>query len=198
MSGPVETRRMVLLRRPPERILAALRDELPAVARFMDGVASVRRLERAAEPDGAVRTVHQWTAGAGLPAALQRHVDEDALVWIERSRWHPGRLAAEWSVESRLLGESLTARGATEITPAMAGQGARVTFTVATALAPGGLGPLSRGPIQRGLREATAVVVAKTLQDLAAAVDIYLGAVAEEPPPGVDGPSLPPSGAPGA
>lgn len=179
MSG-VDVRRTVLLRRPPVRVWSALRDRLDDVARHMAGVESVRCLEREEEGPAVLLTVNEWRATTALPGFLERKVEDGALVWTERARLDSDALESRWTVESRLLGDGLAARGTTRLAPAMGGRGTRVEFEVTATLAPGALGPLDRGRIHEGLREASAMIVAKTLQDLAMGVDAFLAAEPEE------------------
>ena len=143
--GPsVNVRRMALIRQPMPRVWTALRDELPAVGRRMDGIESIRRLERTADGDGIVHTTHEWRAAAALPPALERHLDAGALTWVERSRWDELALESRWTVESRLLARGLAGSGLTRLGPAMGGRGTRVQLDVSTTLEPGALGPSDR------------------------------------------------------
>lgn len=174
MSGPVDVRRTVMLRRDPARVWAALRDRLAEVADHMDGIESVRCLERVEDGPHVVRTVNEWRAATALPGFLEGRVDGRALVWTEEARMDSDDLESVWTVRSNLLGEGLAASGRTRLSPAMGGRGTRLEFEVTATLAPGTLGPLARGRIQEGLREASAMIVAKTLQDLAMGVDAYL------------------------
>lgn len=174
MDEAVHVRRMVLLRRPPERVWTALRDELPAVGAFMGGIDSIRLLEREEDGVGLVRTVNEWTAATPLPSLLATRADGSALTWIERARWSDAELESRWTVESRLLGDGLSASGRTWLSPAMGGRGTRVQFEVTARLAAGALDPLAQGRIKAGIREAAALILAKTLQDLVAGVDAWL------------------------
>jgi hypothetical protein len=171
----VNVRRMVLLREPPQRVWTALRDELPAVVRLMEGIDEVRRLERTTAEDGALHTVHEWRAAAAVSAALAQHIDAGALSWIERARWDGRLLESRWTVESRILGRGLVGSGATRVEGAMGGRGTRLRFEVSTSLAPGALGPLGRGRWKDGFEDAAATLLAKTLQDLGGAVERFLG-----------------------
>ncbi len=173
-QAPVDVRRMVLLRRPPQRVWKALRDEAQEVGAWMDGIESVRCVERSDDEPGVVSTVHEWRAANALPGPLASRVDGSALTWIERARWDTDALESRWRVESQLLGNGLSAVGRTWLTPAMGGRGTRLQFEVTAHVAPGALGPLARGRIKDGIREAAAMILAKSLQDLAEGVDAYL------------------------
>ncbi len=170
----VSLRRMVMLRVPPDRVWAALRDDLPAVAACMKGIDSVTRLEHAGNGDGVVSTVHEWRAQTSLPAGMTRYVDGDALTWVERAHWHERALESRWTVESRLLAGSLTGTGSTRLESAMGGRGSRLSFEISASLGSGALGPLGAGRLKGGLEDAAATLLAKTLQELGAAVEVFI------------------------
>jgi len=170
----VNLRRMVMLRVPPERVWSAMRDDLPSIASWMKGIESVTRLEHAGDAEGVVSTVHEWRASAGLPSGMGRFVEDGALTWVERASWHEGRLESRWTVESRLLAGSLSGSGSTRLEPAMGGRGSRMSFEISASLGPGALGPLGQGRLKGGLEDAAATLLAKTLQDLGAAVEVFL------------------------
>lgn len=175
MTG-VDVRRTVLVRQARDRVWNALEARLDEVARHMEGIESVRCLEREEERPGVFQTVNEWRATTALPAFLQSRVEGDALVWTERARMDSAAYESAWTVESSILGDGLGARGRTRLTPAMGGRGTRLEFEVEATMAPGALGPLDRGRIHEGLREASAMIVAKTLLDLASGVGALLGA----------------------
>ena len=173
-NGHVNVRRMVMLRQPPRGVWTTLRDELPQLAASMRGIEAVYRIERTDEAAGIVRTVHEWRAAARLPAGLDRYVDGGALAWTETARWNDATLESRWTVESKILAGSLTGSGTTRIEPAMGGRGSRMHFEISATLGPGALGPLGQGKLKSGFEDAAASLLAKTLQDLGAAVDVYL------------------------
>lgn len=170
----VSLRRMVMLRVPPDRVWSALRDDLPTVATWMHGIAAVTRIGHAESVDGVVSTVHEWRAAAALPSGIGRYVDGDALTWVERADWHAPSLVSRWTVESRMLAGSLTGSGSTRLEPAMGGRGSRLSFEISASLGPGALGPLGQGRLKGGLEDAAATLLAKTLQDLGAAVEVFV------------------------
>lgn len=170
----VSLRRTVMLRVPPARVWSALRDDLPAVASWMKGIASVTRIERDDSAAGVVNTVHEWRASTSLPAGMGRYIDGDALTWVERASWHEGLLESQWTVESRMLAGSLTGSGCTRLESAMGGRGSRLSFEVAASLGAGALGPLGQGRLKDGFEDAAATLLAKTLQELGAAVEVFV------------------------
>jgi len=170
----MNVRRTVMLRQPPERVLCVLRDDLPAVAAAMRGIDSITRVDRTEEAPGVVHTVHEWKATATLPAGLDRYLDGGALSWIERARWNAQTFESRWTVESKILAGGLTGAGTTRLEPAMGGKGSRMHFEISATLGAGALGPLGQGRWKGGLEDAAASLLAKTLQDLGAAVDVFL------------------------
>jgi hypothetical protein len=170
----VSLRRMVMLRVPPDRVWSALRDDLPSVATWMKGIASVTRLEHTGDGDGNVSTVHEWRAAAALPAGFASTTDGNALSWVERASWHEGSRVSRWTVESRMLAGSLTGSGSTRLEAAMGGRGSRLLFEISASLGAGALGPLGQGRLKGGIEDAAATLLAKTLQELGAAVEVFL------------------------
>lgn len=146
------------------------------VGTFMRGIASIRCLEKRAEDDGTLHAVHEWTATASVPRTVESRADAGSLAWVERSIWDSRSLESRWTVESRLLGRSLTGTGATRLTSAMGGRGTRVEFQISANVEPGMLGPLAGGKLSSGITNAAAGVLAKTLQDLCVAVEAFLEA----------------------
>lgn len=173
-ADPINVRRMVMVRHTPERVAAALRDELPAVAMHLRGVDEIRLLERLDEGNGTIRAVHQWRAASTLSAMLRDHLDGDALTWIERSNWQSNPLQSSWTVESELLKGGLVGSGTTQVESAMGGRGTRLHLGISTSIAPGALGPLGIGRWKFGLEDAAAALLARILQELGSAVDSYL------------------------
>ncbi|MQA89733.1 MAG: hypothetical protein GEU90_05795 [Gemmatimonas sp.] len=169
----INVRRMVMLRQPPDRVWTALRDYLPAVAQHVEGIEEIRLLERS-RANGLIKTVHEWRAAPSVAHALRGRIDGDQLTWLERAEWHDGALESRWSVESRMLGGGLVGSGITRVHGAMGGRGCRLQLEIATSIAPGTLGPLGEGRWKTGLEDAAATLLAKTLQDLGAAVDRFL------------------------
>jgi uncharacterized protein YndB with AHSA1/START domain len=173
-DAKVSLRRMVMLRVPPDQVWCALRDELPSIAKWMKGIRSITRLEHAADLSGNVSTVHEWCAAASLPAAFGRMADGDALSWVERASWHEDSRVSRWTVESRMLAGSLTGSGSTRLEAAMGGRGSRLSFEISATLGAGALGPLGQGRFKGGIEDAAASLLAKTLQELGAAVEVFV------------------------
>lgn len=173
-TEPVNVRRMVMVRHAPERVAAALRDELPAVAMHLRGIDEIRLLERIDDGSGVIRTVHEWRAGSTLAALLKDRIDGGALTWIERSEWSERPLQSTWTVESALLKGGLVGSGSTQVEAAMGGRGARLHLSVSTAIAAGALGPIGVGRWKVGLEDAAAALLARVLQELGGAVEKHL------------------------
>jgi hypothetical protein len=187
MSGGrrINVRRMVMIRQPSERVWAALRDDLPAVAVHLEGIEEIRMVERNATGDGVIRTVHEWRAAPSIAEALRGKIDGNGLTWVERAEWRESEQESRWAVESRILGASLVGSGITRVERAMGGRGTRLQLEVTTSIAPGALGPLGEGRWKSGLEDAAATLLAKTLQDLGSAVERFL---ASPRPPGGSAP----------
>ena len=173
----VNLRRTVMLRQPPRGVWTTLRDELPALASGMRDIEAIHRMERVDESSSTVRTVHEWRAAAKLPPGFDRFVDGGALSWVETALWNEAVLESRCTLESKILAGGLTGKGTTRIEPAMGGRGTRMHFEISAKIGDGALGPLGVGRLKSGVEDAAASLIAKTLQDLGAAVEIYLSKV---------------------
>lgn len=152
----------------------ALQNELPAVARRLQDIKSIKCLERKQHRDGHVHTVHLWTARSGLPESIDKLTDGRSLSWTERTVWRSDVLEAHWTVRSQLLGKTVSGAGVTRLTPAMGGNATRITFAVNTSVESRNLGPLSGVRWSDGLSSAATAVLTKTLQDLGLALESFL------------------------
>lgn len=128
-------RTLVVLKRPWQELWVTMRDHLPEFAGQVADIAAVHELERTQDADGGVRIVNRWQSRQQIPPAFRAMLQIEELVWVERNRWHEG--TCTWTIEPDLLGECVTCSGETVFTPAMAGQGTRVSFSGELEVKPG-------------------------------------------------------------
>ena len=98
-------------------------------------------LERTADADGIVHIVNHWRVRHQVPAD-DPFSPEDQRIELDRSATHgmPSAFTCSWTIEPNFLTEYIDCSGHTVFAPAMAGQGARVTFEGGFDLKPGVLG----------------------------------------------------------
>ncbi|MGK7295025.1 MAG: SRPBCC family protein [Candidatus Wenzhouxiangella sp. M2_3B_020] len=135
---------LVVLKAPPERLFATLRDRLPELAEAMDGIEAIDELERRQE-DGAQLVVSRWHARQTVPSVLQERLGQRRIDWIDRARWQDERLLCTWDIEPSLGGGAIKCSGTTEFVPAMGGRGTRARFAGNLDIAPDYLGSVVGG-----------------------------------------------------
>jgi hypothetical protein len=141
-------RSLVVLRRPHEALWIIMRDRLVDISPHIADIEEIRQLERHEDADGVVRSVNQWRIRQRVPAAIRSILKTDELGWIDRNIWDARNFTCSWTIEPSLLSEYIACSGQTTFAPAMAGQGARVTFEGGLDLKPGLLGG-SLGGLER-------------------------------------------------
>lgn len=166
---PFET--MVLLRSPPARVFAAMRDRIVEATALVPDIKAVRQLERS-EIDGDILIVNRWEARQTLPRVLQAKLDAEDLAWIDRAVWREGTWSCHWTIEPLIAGGALSCQGATYFEPAMAGRGARAIFKGAlsldSALLDSLAGPL-RGPVTALLQSIATTLIPANFRAVAEA-----------------------------
>jgi hypothetical protein len=141
-------RSLVVLRRPHEALWTIMRDHLAELAPQIADIKEIRQLDRRVDADGVVHIVNVWRVRHAVPPVLRSILKADELGWIDRNAWDSATLTCSWSIEPNFLTEYIDCAGRTIFAPAMAGQGARVTFEGGFDLKPGLLG-LSLGAVEK-------------------------------------------------
>jgi hypothetical protein len=141
-------RSLVVLRRPHEELWVIMRDYLVDISPQIADIKEIRPLERHEDADGVVRIVNQWHVRQQAPAAIRSILKSGELGWIDRNIWDAKNFTCSWTIEPTFLTEHIACSGQTSFAPAMAGQGARVTFEGGLDVKPGLLGN-SLGGIER-------------------------------------------------
>lgn len=141
-------RSLVVLKRPHEELWSIMRDHLLDIAPQIADIKEIRLLERHVDKNGVVRIVNQWQVRQQVPPAIRSILKTGELGWIDRNIWDAKTFTCSWTIEPTVLTEHIACSGQTTFGPAMAGQGARVTFEGALDLEPGLLGT-SLGGLER-------------------------------------------------
>jgi hypothetical protein len=137
-----------------------MRDHLVEFSGSIADIEGIRQLERTSGPDGMVHIVNEWRMRQQIPAAIRSMLKIGELVWIDRNSWNAATGICSWTIEPSFLGEYITCSGETTFTTAMAGRGARVTFTGELDLKPGLLGSLgSIEPMVSGFLESIVTTI---------------------------------------
>ena len=135
---------LVVLKAPPDRLFAILRDRLPELAESMDGIETIDELERTRE-GGTELVVSRWHARQTVPAVLQERLGQRSIDWLDRARWQEDELLCTWNIEPSLGAGAIKCSGTTEFVPAMGGRGTRARFAGHLDIAPDYLGSVVGG-----------------------------------------------------
>jgi hypothetical protein len=141
---------LVVVRCPPERLFATMRDRMPELAASLNDIERIDELERREEPQGTV-VVSRWQPRPILPAMLQARLGPDGVHWLDRAQWNETERTCRWSIEPSLGEGAITCAGETVFEPAMAGRGTRVRFAGNVSIDEAYLGSLVgafRGPVR--------------------------------------------------
>lgn len=102
---------------PVERVLALVRDDMPAIVPYLNDVEEIRVVERKEEPGG-LRLTNLWRGSVNAaPAVVQKFVTPDLVSWTDFAFWPAGAARAEWRLEPRVGGELFECTGTTSVLP---------------------------------------------------------------------------------
>lgn len=135
-------RSLVVLKRPQPELWTAMRDHLVDFAGQIADIKDIRQIERTTAADGVVHIVNEWRVRQKVPAVLRSILKTGELSWIDRNTWDAKDAICTWAIEPSFLTESIACSGTTSFSPAIGGQGTRVTFAGEFELKPGLLGSL--------------------------------------------------------
>jgi hypothetical protein len=138
-------RSLVVVKRPHTVLWSVMRDRLSDLAPQIADVEDIRQLERSGDADSVVQIVNRWCVRHQVPPMIRSVLKTDDLSWIDRNTWDARTLTCAWTIEPEFLTEHIACSGRTTFAPAMAGQGARVTFEGGFDLKPGLFGGLPGG-----------------------------------------------------
>jgi hypothetical protein len=138
-------RSLVVVKRPHAVLWSVMRDRLPDMAPQIADIEDIRQLERSTDADGVVHIVNRWRVRHQVPPMIRSVLKSDGLSWIDRNTWDARTFTCDWTIEPEFLTEHINCSGRTTFAPAMAGQGARVTFEGGFYLQPGLFGGLPGG-----------------------------------------------------
>lgn len=135
---------IVVVRLPPERLFATMRDRLPELIEELKDVEKVDELERTPTGDEML-VVNRWHARQPIPSVLQPRLGQARIDWLDRARWSEERLGCAWEIRPSLGDGAITCSGTTSFMPAMGGRGTRAQFAGRLDIAPAWLASVVGG-----------------------------------------------------
>lgn len=102
---------------PRELVFRTYRDKLPDLVHFLPNVSSIVVKER--KDDGArTRMLNLWTAKTEIPAAAQRFLKPEMLMWHDHADWDESSHVCHWRIETLAFTEAVRCSGRTVFTEA--------------------------------------------------------------------------------
>jgi hypothetical protein len=119
---------VAVLRQPHTKIWTAMRDHLAEFAAGLPDIAEVTEVERSMDADGTTHIVNEWRAELALPPGLRSLIRQEDLGWTDKNSWDDRSHTCRWTIHPYIYPDSIHCAGQTTFEPALAGNGARVTF----------------------------------------------------------------------
>lgn len=102
---------------PRELVFRTYRDKLPELVHFLPNVSSIAVKER--RDDGPLtKLVNVWTAKTEIPAAAQRFLKPEMLMWNDHAEWDESGFVCNWRIETLAFTEAVECQGRTVYTAA--------------------------------------------------------------------------------
>ncbi len=100
---------------PRELVFRTYRDKLPDLVHFLPNVSSIVVKDR--KDDGArTKLLNVWTAKTEIPAAAQRFLKPEMLMWHDHADWDESSYVCNWRIETLAFTEAVECQGRTVYT----------------------------------------------------------------------------------
>ena len=99
-----------IIRHPLERVYAAYRDGLPAIAAYIPDISEIQVERRSTE--GTTTKLHNvWIADREVPAFAQKYVKPEMMRWDDYASWDASDFSCRWDLKTRMFTEAVTCGG---------------------------------------------------------------------------------------
>lgn len=95
---------------PRERVFRAYRDELPAIAPFMENIKEIKVLSREDRP-GIVKLHNEWVGRGEIPKVVQGIIKPEMVRWDDFAEWDQAGWLCTWSLKIRVFSENFRCGG---------------------------------------------------------------------------------------
>ncbi|MFN7135537.1 MAG: hypothetical protein ACK4N5_25925, partial [Myxococcales bacterium] len=100
---------------PRDLVFRTYRDKLPELTAYLPNVSSIVVKDR--RDDGPrTKLVNLWTAKTEIPAAAQKFVKPEMLMWHDHAEWDETGWVCHWRIETLAFTEAVECRGRTVYT----------------------------------------------------------------------------------
>ena len=99
-----------VIQHPRPAVYRAYRDELPAIAPFMENVKEIRILSKEERPAG-VKLHNEWVGRGEIPKVVQGIIKPEMVRWDDFADWDDGAWMCRWSLKIRVFTENFACSG---------------------------------------------------------------------------------------
>jgi hypothetical protein len=124
-----------VIKHPQSLVTNALQNQLVDLAPQLEGVESIAQLHRQDVHGEGLKLEHLWCAKTPTLSVLSNAVVGKTLTWVEAVAWTASNTRCDWEITVHEPAAFVQCRGSTEVAPAMAGRGTRLTFSGTVSLA---------------------------------------------------------------
>ena len=97
---------------PLDAVYTAQREQLAALAPYLNDIERIDVLEREELADGRIRFLNLWVgSGTDIPAMARSFIKPEMLRWKDFAFWNPADYSCEWSMELGFLPEAIQCSG---------------------------------------------------------------------------------------
>jgi hypothetical protein len=99
-----------VIHHPRARVYRAYRDELPAIAPFMENVKEILIRDRVERPGG-LKLHNEWVGRAEIPKVVQSIVKPEMVRWDDYADWDDGAWCCHWTLKIRVFTDNFRCSG---------------------------------------------------------------------------------------
>lgn len=99
-----------VIRHPRARVYRAYRDELPAIAEYMNNIKEIIVRERVERPAG-VRFHNEWVGKTEIPRLVQSIVRPEMVRWDDYADWNDVTHSCDWNLKIRVFTDNFSCHG---------------------------------------------------------------------------------------
>jgi len=99
-----------LIHHPLERVYAAYRDELPALAEYIPDIREIV-VEKREERDGGVDIHNVWVAEREVPVYARAFLKPEMLRWDDYADWRDQETLVNWRIATRVFTDAVECAG---------------------------------------------------------------------------------------
>lgn len=99
-----------VIRHSRARVYRAYRDELPAIARYMENIKEINILKAEPRPGG-LKLHNEWVGKAEIPRVVQNIVRPEMVRWDDFADWDDPAWTCSWHLKIRVFSDNFKCSG---------------------------------------------------------------------------------------